>query len=161
MKKIPDPRQHRPIVMHPTTLDELYNDISSIWSMIKHPRSLARATGAWRPPRKIVGDYPAAPTAIVAVRRYRIGAKAREDIRLYSPGASPAYLISLRLSSPESKFLPHRSAEWWITHIVGARHLECVHELSAEYAPTYCWVVNAQMEPIASPAALFAESQVA
>ncbi|MBZ8177044.1 hypothetical protein GP475_04710 [Corynebacterium poyangense] len=128
--------------------------IQKFTSILRHPRSLARPTALWRPPilQLAARGYP---DLQATVTRYRVGPKTRARVRGFGEARVPAYLVVLRLSRPDAQAVSHPLAKGWIRALVGAGRAEAVHELSDSHTPMYCWLIDANFEPVHSPASLF------
>ncbi|MEJ5928841.1 hypothetical protein WG915_09495 [Corynebacterium sp. H128] len=122
---------------------------------IKHPRSLARETAAWRPPTlRMPPQFGLSPINVTITRR-RVGHLARARIRGYGESRTPAYMLMLRLTATDGRVLEHGEAEAWLRAILPDAGTYSIHELSGLGAPTYCWIVDQHFTPIASPSSLF------
>ena len=71
-----------------------------------------------------------------------------------------AYLVFLRISAPDGRWVDPGVAQGWVRALVGSDYVECVHELPRESTPTYVWVVDGSFLPIASPAELVTPAPV-
>ncbi|WP_293769700.1 hypothetical protein [uncultured Corynebacterium sp.] len=142
----------------PDTINELH-------MMMRHPRSLARPMATWRPPRK---DLPVLPRsgdlhtdAVTAQRltstltRYRVGPRARARVHSYGETREPAYLISLRVTSPEGTAPSPVLAEAWMRALVDESRADAVHEIATSSATTFVWLVDRDFVPVHSPVSLF------
>ena len=138
----------------PTALDD-------IQSMMRHPRSLARAIPTWRPPSIPLPSLPGEDPLALTLSRHRAGPAARQIIREFGEQREPAYLITIRITSPEGFKVSTRLAEGWIRAILSTAHSGTVHQLTDEPAPTFCWLVDAHFDPVRSPSFLFEYSKSA
>lgn len=125
------------------------DSLAEITSLIRHPRSLARPLATWRPPGVPLPALPGQDPLHLTVSRHRVGTAARQVV----PDA--AYLITLRITSPDGYLVPANLAEGWVRALLRERDISSVHELSDEPAPTFCWLVDARFTPEPSPARLF------
>lgn len=132
----------------PTHLDALA-------AIMHHPRSLSRATAAWRPPSKTLPRFGGGGELTAAVTRRRVGPKAQARIRGYGETQVPAYLVELRLSDPSGLPADRRFTEAWVRALVPEDAISAVHELPSARAATYVWLVDGKFNPIASPSSMF------
>ncbi|AZA11185.1 hypothetical protein [Corynebacterium gerontici] len=131
--------------------------LAKITSVLRHPRSLARPNPTWRPPTLSI-PFPSGDgldQVNLTITRRRVGPNAQARIKGFGEQRRPAYVISLRFSHPEATVAPPEVAEAWIRALMGV-DVDCVHVLEDEYAPTFLWMVDAQYQPLHSPASLFA-----
>ena len=138
----------------PVTLADLH-------SIIHHPRSLARPTASWRPPSKKVRLIDGTGTRdmiSLTVTRHRVGTRARARVLGYTGNREPAYLVIVRVTDPAGHEMPVAAAEAWVRALVGEDDVQAVHEIGADHAPTFVWLVDASFSPVPSPASLFTES---
>lgn len=136
--------------------------VKSLNSVIRHPRSLARPTPAWRPPSKALPALPGADQLNATVTRHRVGPRARARMRGFGATTPPAYLITVRVTSPEGYYVYPEIAEGWVRTLVGSSSAECVHVFDDNNTPTFVWMVDGDYQPMRSPASLFdPESQAA
>lgn len=144
-----------PVTISPTTyashLAAVFpGPLAEVTSLIRHPRSLARPLATWRPPGAALPPLPGRDPLKLTVTRHRVGTAARRFV----PEA--AYLVTLRITSPEGYLVPANLAEGWVRALLEGQDITSVHELSDEPAPTFCWLVDARFTPLPSPASLFA-----
>lgn len=118
---------------------------------MRHPRSLARPSATWRPPSTVVPATDGHPRMNVTVHRYLVGEAVRA--RLLSQGVhrSPAYLVTLRLTAPTGERIVPSMARDWAVAVAGPDSGDCVFELTAEPAPTFCWLVEQSFRPVPAP----------
>lgn len=144
-----------PSTMATNAREEFPDTISALGSIMRHPRSLSRPRATWRPPVKklpaLITNHP----LNASLTRHRTGIAVRR--RLWALGKSrvAAYVMIMRITSPTGTRVNPGVAEGWVRAFVGEEHIECVHELPQESAPTYVWVVDASFTPVKSPAELF------
>lgn len=130
--------------------------VDAINSIIRHPRSLARPTGQWRPPKKdLPGVIDWGPLQI-ALTRHRVGPRAKARVRGYGELREPVYLISARITDPTGVDVPRAIAEGWIRALVDNHLVGAIHEISTGSAPTFVWMVDREYRPVHSPVSLFA-----
>ena len=134
--------------------------IDKVRSMIQHPRSLTRPTAQWRPPVAKLHSPPGA-SLNAAISRHRVGPMVSERMRLLGFHNQPAYLVTVRITSPTGKHVPSDVAREWVTAIVGNAHTHAVHELLVDASPTFAWMVDGRFRPVASPAEIFGETESA
>ncbi|WP_083666834.1 hypothetical protein [Corynebacterium frankenforstense] len=136
------------------------DSLRNVLSMVRHPRSLVRPGARWRPPTLQLPEVLGEDAAVVAVRRHRVGTRARARIRGWSSETEPAYLLMLRFSATE-KELPAATPEAWVRALVPTAAADAVHQLTGETAPTFCWFVDRDFAPVHSPASLFTAGEAA
>lgn len=136
------------------------DSLRNVLSMIRHPRSLVRPGARWRPPTLHLPEVLGEDAAVVAVRRHRVGTRARARIRGWGSETEPAYLLVLRFSATEKK-LPAATPEAWVRALVPTAAADAVHQLTGETAPTFCWFVDRDFAPVHSPASLFTAGEAA
>lgn len=129
--------------------------VESLNSVIRHPRSLARPTPSWRPPSKALPALPGADGLTATVTRHRVGPRVRARMQGFGAATPPAYLISVRITSPEAHDIYPEVAEGWIRTLVSERNAHCVHVFDEDNAPTFLWMVDGDYQPMRSPASLF------
>ena len=130
-------------------------------AIISHPRSLARASAAWRPPVVSLPPTAGVPGLKVALRRYRVGPDMRAEFQQHGTERTPAYVIEARFSNAEGKNVRTRDCEWWIGRLLDCPFEFTVHQLVGESSPTYCWVVDAHYRPMFSAADALRKTQPA
>lgn len=133
---------------HPDTL-------SSLRSIIHHPRSLARPSAAWRPPVKALPRVAGTEELTVAVTRRRVGPRARARIRGYGEKHVPAYIIELRITDTSGLPADPRLTEAWVRALLPGEDAAAVHELPGARATSYVWLVDASYAPVMSPSSMF------
>lgn len=138
------------------TAQEITDTRDALCSMIAHPRSLARPAANWIPPYKNLPQR----AHCVFVTRYRVGKDAQKAIAKYYPGPVAAYLVTLRFRTSGPRIGIGYATDW-VTKVVGAHNMHCVHELHEGADPTFCWVVDGKFRPLPSPAWLFTQQQAA
>lgn len=129
--------------------------LTQIISLMRHPRSLARPLASWRPPSLPLPALARHDSLTLTLSRMRVGDTAREVIRDTGEIRSPAYLITVRLSSPEGHRVPRALAEGWVRALLDDDKIIAVHELPDEPTPTFCWLADSRFIPVPSPASLF------
>ncbi|MCK7642954.1 hypothetical protein JIM95_008590 [Corynebacterium sp. CCM 8835] len=131
------------------------SELAAVHSMMRHPRSLARPSATWRPPSALIPGFGDHPRMKVTLQRYLVGEAVR--VRLLAEGVhrSPAYLVTLRLTTPTGVRIEPALAEAWAAAIAGPGSGDCVFELTDEPAPTFCWLVERSFLPIPAPDQLF------
>ncbi|QDZ42352.1 hypothetical protein [Corynebacterium sp. sy039] len=129
--------------------------IAQIHTMLKHPRSLARPMPHWRPLRKKLPVTPRGEKLVLALSRHRVGMRIQARMTGYGATATPAYVVSMRISDPHSGYVAQDTAYAWVTAIAGAKYSHCIHEFVHESTPTFAWLVDKDFTPIPSPASLF------
>ncbi|AGG66517.1 hypothetical protein H924_05355 [Corynebacterium callunae DSM 20147] len=129
--------------------------LSDIHSMMRHPRSLARAIPTWRPPSLTLPTLAGHDQLKLTLSRHRAGPAARRIVKEAGATREPAYLITARISSPEGFKVSSKLAEGWIRALLNNAGTHSVHELIDEPTPTFCWLVDADFRPVYSPASLF------
>ena len=129
--------------------------LAQILSLMRHPRSLARPTANWRPPRLPLPPVSGGDQLTLTLSRMRVGDAARDIILATGENRSPAYLVTIRLSSPEGYRVPRTLAEGWVRALLDDDKINAVHELPDEPTPTFCWLVDSRFIPVPSPASLF------
>lgn len=132
--------------------------LETVAMTMKHPRSLARNTASWRPPTIHMPAKSAVDPIAITVTRHRVGHLARARIRGYGESRTPAYMIAIRLTSPEGRTIGKTEAETWARALLPDSGRFSVHRIDGLGAPTFCWIVDQHFIPIESPASLF-ESQ--
>lgn len=146
----------------PADLRKRHRDaLDTVAMTIRHPRSLARGTASWRPPTIGMAPEPGQPALNITITRHRVGATARARIRGYGETRTPAYLVTLRLTSPDVRRISHHEADTWITAILPDTGTYNVHRIDGLGAPTYCWIIDQHFQPLESPASLFQSERVA
>lgn len=130
---------------HPDTL-------AAVTSMMRHPRSLARPVATWRPPST---SLPGAPPLVLTLSRMRVGDGVRDTIRNTGVSQSPAYLVTVRITDPGGHRVPATTAEAWVRAMLADEQTTCVHQLTDEPTPTFCWLIDSRFTPLPSPATLF------
>lgn len=137
-------------------LIEVFPDtLRDIHSMMRHPRSLARAIPTWRPPTLALPTLAGHDQLTLTLSRHRAGSAARQIVKDAGATREPAYLITARISSPEGYKVSSKLAEGWIRALLNNAGTHSVHELVDEPTPTFCWLVDADFQPVYSPASLF------
>ena len=137
--------------------------LCDLWSIIKHPRSLARPNADWRPPIKqlpSINELDSKPWSKglqVSITRHRVGPTIRHQLHVFNEATQrqAAYVVTLKIYSPTTKGVPQYVTEGWVRALVGEKFIDCVHEFGRYSAPTYVWVVDSRFRPIHSPASLF------
>ena len=137
--------------------------LCDVWSIIKHPRSLARPNANWQAPVKqlpaidTLKFLPWAKDLQLSVTRLRVGPKIRHQLHVFNEATKrqAAYIITVQFHSPLARGIPQYFTEGWIHAVVGEKYLDCVHHLTGHVTSTYIWVVDSQFQPIHSPASLF------
>lgn len=142
------------VSVFPTTITDTH-------SMMRHPRSLARSIPTWRPPSIALPTLPGEDSLTLTLSRHRAGPAARNIVRDHGETREPAYLITVRISSPEGYKVSTQLAEGWIRALLNTADSSSVHQLVDEAAPTFCWLVDAHFEPVSSPTYLFEYSKSA
>ncbi|WP_053546109.1 hypothetical protein [Corynebacterium deserti] len=135
--------------------------LTDVSSMMRHPRSLARSIPTWRPPSIPLPTLPGEDSLTLTLSRHRAGPAARQIIRDFGETRQAAYLITVRISSPEGYKVSNRLAEGWIRALTNSAEAGSIHQLTDESTPTFCWIVDAHFTPIKSPAYLFEMSRSA
>lgn len=133
---------------HPLALDDLN-------TIIRHPRSLARPSAAWRPPVKDLPAPDSGPHLSAAVTRRRVGPRARARIQGWGEPHVPAYLIELRFTDASGALVDPHLTEAWVRALVTDNHAGSVHEIASPRAVTYVWLVDGSFTPVSSPASMF------
>lgn len=131
--------------VHPATLRSLHG-------LISHPRSLARPTGTWRPPRitiPCVTGYDA-PHLVATVSRYRADRSTAVSVIAAGATRTPAYVVIVRISRPDGHAVARETAEAWVRALIPELSISAVHELTDESTPTYCWVIDGSYQPLPS-----------
>lgn len=143
----------RAVTQHPQT-------VAALGSVMRHPRSLSRPVATWRPPTKKLPALTGRRRLNATISRHRVGPAIQR--RLYMPDDPrvAAYLVFLRISAPDGRWVDPGVAQGWVRALVGSDYVECVHELPRESTPTYVWVVDGSFLPIASPAELVTPAPV-
>lgn len=129
--------------------------LAVVHSMMRHPRSLARPSATWRPPSAAIPELGRYPRMKVTLQRYLVGEPVRTRLLAEGIARSPAYLVTLRLTSPTGERIEPALAEAWATAIAGPDSGDCVLELTGEPAPTFCWLVERSFLPIPAPDRIF------
>ena len=129
--------------------------LAAVHSMMRHPRSLARPSATWRPPSAPIPEFGRYPRMKVTLQRYLVGEAVRTRLLAEGISRSPAYLVTLRLTSPTGERIESTLAEAWAAAIAGPDGGDCVFELTGEPAPTFCWLVGRSFLPIPAPDRLF------
>lgn len=135
-------------------------------SLIAHPRSLARRTPTWRPPSiHLPNTYFMTHSGLhITVSRYRIHAHERAILRAWDPTTSllhsPAFVLTLRISSRDGSRVDPSLARAWVTAILPDVVDGTIHQQRDCATPTFCIVLDGRFHPLPSPAELFA-SQIA
>lgn len=128
--------------------------LGSLDMTLRHPRSLSRPTPQWRPPVIKLPALPGESELKVSITRRRVGAKARA--RLHGFGeATPAYLLTARVTSPKGYYVEPNIAEGWIRALIGEASIDCVHVIESGQAATFLWLVDGKFNPLHSPASMF------
>lgn len=102
---------------------------------------------------------PGGDPLTLTLSRHRAGPAARRIVHEFGEQREPAYLITIRITSPEGFKVSSRIAEGWIRAILHGPHNSTVHQLTDEPTPTFCWLIDAHFDPVRSPAALFEYSK--
>ena len=89
------------------------------------------------------------------LQRYLVGDAVRARLIAEGVHRSPAYLVTLRLTTPTGARIEPALAEAWAAAIAGPGSGDCVFELTDEPAPTFCWLVERSFLPIPAPDQLF------
>lgn len=129
--------------------------LATIAMTIKHPRSLARSTAAWRPPTIRLQAEGTLVLINVTITRHRVGHLARARIHGYGETRTPAYMVMARLTAPDGRAILNSEARTWIQAMLPDSGTYSLHRIDVLGAPTYCWVVDQHFTPIESPASLF------
>ncbi|WP_342319523.1 hypothetical protein [Corynebacterium mayonis] len=129
--------------------------VAALRSIIRHPRSLARATAAWRPPLKTLPRIGHGEELTVAVIRRRVGPRARARIQGFGEENVPAYLIELRITSRTGLSADPVITEAWIRALLPGKQVAAVHEISSPRAINYVWLADFSYTPVKSPPSLF------
>ncbi|QGU01741.1 hypothetical protein CKALI_04310 [Corynebacterium kalinowskii] len=132
-----------------------FTSLATVGMTIKHPRSLARSTAAWRPPTIRVSAQGELSPINFTITRHRVGHLARARIRGYGETRTPAYMIMVRLTAPDGRAIEGHEARTWMRAILPDTGSFSLHGIDGLGAPTYCWVVDQHFTPIESPASLF------
>lgn len=135
--------------------------VNALNMVIHHPRSLARPTPTWRPPSKTLPALPGTGRLTAAITRHRVGPRVRARMHGFDPTAQPAYLVSVRITSPTGEPISPHIVEGWMRNLVGEGNAQCVHAFNEHNSPTFLWMVDGQYKPIHSPASLFENSSKA
>ena len=130
--------------------------VAALRSIIHHPRSLARPTSTWRPPTKSLPPIGSGPRLKAALTRRRVGPRARARLRSYGPTQVPACLVDLHLTDASGQPPDCRVTEAWVRALVPDGAIEAVHEVPSLRAVSYVWLVDSDFNPVAAPAAMFA-----
>lgn len=131
------------------------NSLDTVAMTIKHPRSLARGTAAWRPPTIRMNAQGEISPISLTITRHRVGHLARARIRGYGETRTPAYMVMIRLTAPDGRTITSNEAQAWINALLPDSGSFSVHEVEGLGARTYCWIVDQHFTPIESPASLF------
>lgn len=134
--------------------------VDKVRSIIQHPRSLTRPTPQWRPPVTTLHSPPDGPLN-AAISRHRVGPTVRERLHFMGYHNQPAYLVTVRISSPTGDHIPTHLAYEWIAAIVGHGKEHYVHELIIDASPTFAWMVDGMYRPVPSPAEIFGGAESA
>lgn len=138
-------------------------ELATITSVLRHPRSLARPIPSWRPPQIKLPTLPtqASNTSglVLVLTRHRVGPRAQARVRGFGEQRNPAYLITLRLSDPKGAEVDPQLAEAWVRALTPDACNGSIHEISHEPTPTYRWLVDGHYVPLSAPASLFAETK--
>lgn len=134
--------------------------LERIRGMLIHPRSLARQTPSWRPPAALLGGG-AHHRVRVEVIRHRVGPLARARLRGYGEKRTPAFLITLRFTEESGAAVPAAVAEPWVAKVLEEYSGFAVHELLGEPTATFCWLADANLTPLYSPASMFGNTRAA
>ncbi|MBN9644897.1 hypothetical protein ACFSSC_07135 [Corynebacterium mendelii] len=127
---------------------------AKLHSLAAHPRSLARDTPGWRPPSTTLPATTVSPALTITITRYRTGGFVRRTVREMT-GRIPAYLIVATITGTQGQPVDRRIADAWMTTVTGHNAPSTVHEIMGRTDPTYCYLVDADFSPVASPAELF------
>ncbi|APT93738.1 hypothetical protein CPHO_07770 [Corynebacterium phocae] len=124
--------------------------LATLDTAVRHPRSLARPGGAWRPPKQMLSK-----TLCATVTRYRVGPVVRARIRGFGQTRVPTYLVSLRITDTRGHVVEQATAESWVRALFREKDIRAVHQLTEETAATFVWLVDHHFQPVLSPASLF------
>lgn len=154
-----------PIDTGELTADILFHHpeiLESIESIIHHPRSLARPTPQWRPPSQSLPpvllrtrEGESTPPLTLTVSRHRVGERAQARVLGFGEKRVPAYLITVRITSPSGQPVSPALAEAWVRTLVPEDLVSAVHEISSSSAATFVWLVDSSYTPVRSPLSLF------
>ncbi|WP_047261753.1 hypothetical protein [Corynebacterium mustelae] len=162
---VKNPSRHiQPI--NPTTVSEhirthCADTIDRIRMVIAHPRSLARPTPLWRPPTVRLPAVSSEKHLNATFTRHRIGPHVQQQLRIYGETQPAAYLVTVRISSPNGNNINPAVSEAWLRTIVGEDRAYCVHEITGEPTATFVWLVDGRFRPLPSPASLFSNADQA
>ncbi|WP_291314782.1 hypothetical protein [Corynebacterium sp. UBA2622] len=150
----------------PAALASVINDrhsatLNTLRSMIRHPRSLARPSAAWRPPSRDLPRTGLDDDLTVAVTRRRVGPRARARVKGYGETHDPAYLIELRITDRSGLPADPVVAEAWVRALVPGNLVSAVHEIPAPRAISYVWLVDGTYAPVLSPSSMFEDLSAA
>lgn len=129
--------------------------VLNIGSIIRHPRSLARPSAAWRPPSTRLPGTTQVPELHATIIRHRVGNKVKARVRRYGESRIPSYVVILRISDPTGAPVSAQVAEAWMRALVLEDDIEAIHQLTNTTAPTFTWLVDGHYRPVHSPASLF------
>ncbi|AWB82145.1 hypothetical protein C3B44_07045 [Corynebacterium yudongzhengii] len=130
--------------------------LGTLYTMLRHPRSLARTSAAWRPITLGLPAVSGYPELSASVTRHRVGPRARARALGYGGRSEPAYVIAIRITDPAGGRVDPTLSEAWLRALVGELHIECVHELGDGHTLTFVWLADAHYQPVPSPSSLFA-----
>lgn len=137
------------------------NSLGAVAMTIKHPRSLARSTAAWRPPTIRMTSIDGLCPINLTITRHRVGHLARARIRGYGETRTPAYMVMVRLTAQDGRAIADIEATTWMKALLPDTGEYSLHQVDGLGAPTFCWVVDQHFTPIESPASLFRAQKTA
>lgn len=137
-------------------------ELGSITSILRHPRSLARPLASWRPPQIKLPALPNqehhVPGLSLVITRHRVGPRAKARLRGFGEHRDPAYLVTFRFTDPKGAEVDPQLAEAWVRALTREACKGSIHEISNQPTPTYRWLVDGHYVPLSAPASLFAET---
>ncbi|AOX05799.1 hypothetical protein BJP05_06290 [Corynebacterium sp. NML98-0116] len=135
--------------------------VQALSATVKHPRSLARPTGSWRPPVIALPRVIDKQHINLALTRRRVGPRAQAMVQGYGASARPAYIIEARFTAQSGAPVNPAVAEGWMRALYPDATEDMLHLLPHPYAATYVWLVDGHFDPVRSPSSLFAGLNVA
>src|SRR5699024_4549251 len=110
----------------------------------------------WRPPIKQLQGVVNYGLLNASISHFRVGPRAMSRSHGYVEKRKPAYLIPMRITDPMGLEVCSEIAEGCVRVLIQSHAATAVHEVSAEQATTFVWMVDRDYQPLRSPSSMYA-----